>query len=86
VSDVISIFPLTIAIDNDVFVASWVTTLRRFGTTCMYASSIDAYHIGMSLDCCRCMKNDDDKCVMNTYTCDNWNCFVNVYMEVNCSC
>jgi hypothetical protein len=65
---------------------TWVTTLRRFGTTCMYALSIDAYHIGMSLDCCRCMKNDDDKSVMNTYTCDHWNFFVNVYMEVNCSC
>jgi hypothetical protein len=78
VSDVISILPLAIAVDNDVFVASWVTTLRRFGSTCMYASSIGAYHIDTSLDFCRCMKIVDDKCVMNTYTCDNQNCYVNV--------
>jgi hypothetical protein len=33
----------------DVFVASWVTTLRRFGTTCIYVSSLGALHIIMML-------------------------------------
>jgi hypothetical protein len=35
----------------DVFVASWVTTLRRFGTTRIYVSSIGALHIDM-VYCC----------------------------------
>jgi hypothetical protein len=31
----------------DVFVASLVTTLRRFGTTCICVSSLGALHIEM---------------------------------------
>jgi len=70
----------------DVFVASWVMTLRWFGTTCIYVSSIGAYHIDMSLNCCNWMMNVDGKCVWWIHDCDIWNCCVNVLMEINYSC
>jgi hypothetical protein len=63
-----------------------VTTLEEFGTTCMYVSSLGAWHVIMSLAYCRCMKYVGDDCMMNAYIYDNCDCGVIEYVEVNCLC